>query len=169
MGNLFYEESGKQIGKFPIFPHWLPPHPFAPLHPIIPLPYYTPSSLYPTTPHHPSAPLHPIIPLHPHFIPSSLCPATSQLQPLQITLFPRPFQHLIYSSFSLQVIAVYFSAHWCPPCRGFTPMLKEFWDDNKNKGLVIIFVSSDRSEDDMLSYFAVRAGTLLLLILQDTN
>ena len=26
MGNLFYGESGKQIGKFPIFPHWLPPY-----------------------------------------------------------------------------------------------------------------------------------------------
>jgi len=22
-------------------------------------------------------------------------------------------------------VLVYFSAHWCPPCRGFTPLLKE--------------------------------------------
>jgi len=27
-----------------------------------------------------------------------------------------------------QFICVYFSAHWCPPCRGFTPKLKEFYE-----------------------------------------
>ena len=26
-----------------------------------------------------------------------------------------------------QFVCVYFSAHWCPPCRGFTPVLKEVY------------------------------------------
>jgi len=26
------------------------------------------------------------------------------------------------------VILIYFSAHWCPPCRGFTPVLKDFYE-----------------------------------------
>jgi len=26
------------------------------------------------------------------------------------------------------VILVYFSAHWCPPCRAFTPVLKDFYE-----------------------------------------
>ena len=28
------------------------------------------------------------------------------------------------------VICFYFSAHWCPPCRGFTPILKTFYEVN---------------------------------------
>ncbi len=53
-----------------------------------------------------------------------------------------------------QVIAVYFSAHWCPPCRQFTPMLKEFFQELSAEPFTIIFVSSDRDEDSMKAYFA---------------
>ena len=34
------------------------------------------------------------------------------------------------------IIGLYFSAHWCPPCRGFTPVLSEFYkivNTKKNK------------------------------------
>ena len=26
-----------------------------------------------------------------------------------------------------ECIGLYFSAHWCPPCRKFTPILKQRW------------------------------------------
>ena len=29
------------------------------------------------------------------------------------------------------VICLYFSAHWCPPCRAFTPVLKDFYEVSK--------------------------------------
>ena len=47
-----------------------------------------------------------------------------------------------------KVIALYFSAHWCPPCRGFTPMLGEFYDDVKANGgeMEIVFISSDKDQ-----------------------
>ena len=32
------------------------------------------------------------------------------------------------------LILIYFSAHWCPPCRNFTPTLIEFYNTLKNDG-----------------------------------
>ncbi len=55
--------------------------------------------------------------------------------------------------------AVYFSAHWCPPCRVFTPELVKFYDDAKARrdDFELIFVSSDTSEDAMRDYM-IEAG-----------
>jgi len=51
-------------------------------------------------------------------------------------------------------VALYFSAHWCPPCRGFTPKLAEYYKaDLQNKGLEIVFVSSDKDDEAFQSYF----------------
>jgi len=51
-------------------------------------------------------------------------------------------------------IGLYFSAHWCPPCRGFTPKLAEMYRDTfKGKGFEIIFVSSDKDQKSFDSYF----------------
>jgi len=53
-----------------------------------------------------------------------------------------------------KAIALYFSAHWCPPCRGFTPKLAEWYkSDLKEKGLEIVFISSDRDQSAFDSYF----------------
>ena len=55
-------------------------------------------------------------------------------------------------------VALYFSAHWCPPCRGFTPVLAEFYDTVRgevdDEELEIIFVSSDRDEGEYKSYLS---------------
>ena len=50
--------------------------------------------------------------------------------------------------------AFYFSAHWCPPCRAFTPKLVEFYNaqEGKKKKFEIIFVSSDNDEKSMEDY-----------------
>merc|ERR1712047_124608 len=34
------------------------------------------------------------------------------------------------------LILFYFSAHWCPPCRQFTPMLKDFYEEVDNEDIV---------------------------------
>ncbi len=48
----------------------------------------------------------------------------------------------------------YFSAHWCPPCRAFTPKLVDFYNQTKptHPELEVVFMSSDRSEEDMKAY-----------------
>ena len=50
--------------------------------------------------------------------------------------------------------AIYYSAHWCPPCRKFTPQLVSFYNSysKRHDNFEIIFVSSDRSEDEMEDY-----------------
>jgi len=64
------------------------------------------------------------------------------------------------------VIAFYFSAHWCPPCRHFTPMLKKFVETLQSNGehsLKVIFISSDQSEHDMWKYVYDAHGDWLAL------
>jgi len=54
------------------------------------------------------------------------------------------------------VVGIYFSAHWCPPCRGFTPSLAETYTKMKDAGLKfeVIFVSSDRDQGSADGYYA---------------
>ena len=64
---------------------------------------------------------------------------------------------------SSKAILFYASAHWCGPCRAFTPILKGFYEAAKAHGaeLEIIFLSSDRSEKDMISYYKESHGSWL--------
>jgi len=50
-------------------------------------------------------------------------------------------------------IGLYFSAHWCPPCRAFTPKLAQMYKDGLKDKMEIIFVSSDRDEASFKDYF----------------
>lgn len=49
-------------------------------------------------------------------------------------------------------VGLYFSAHWCPPCRAFTPSLVKFRDANAEDDFEIVFVSLDNSESEKKTY-----------------
>jgi len=52
-------------------------------------------------------------------------------------------------------VGIYFSGHWCGPCRGFTPKLRDAYNDAlKGKGMEIIFVSADRDQTAFDNYYA---------------
>lgn len=53
-----------------------------------------------------------------------------------------------------KIFALYFSAHWCAPCRKFTPQLVEFYNRvaPQHPEFEIIFLSYDRSPFGMATY-----------------
>jgi len=52
-------------------------------------------------------------------------------------------------------VALYFSAHWCGPCRGFTPKLAEQYKTivGAGKNWEVIFCSSDQDDNAFKSYY----------------
>jgi len=51
-------------------------------------------------------------------------------------------------------VALYFSAHWCPPCRQFTPQISEWYKtDLQSRGLEVVFISGDKDEKTFDEYF----------------
>lgn len=54
-----------------------------------------------------------------------------------------------------KVIGLYFSAHYCKYCREFTPTLINFYNEviKTKPDFEIIFIASDKSEDEFLNYY----------------
>ncbi|KAL9190793.1 hypothetical protein ACHAXT_000499 [Thalassiosira profunda] len=61
------------------------------------------------------------------------------------------------------LVFLYASAHWCPPCRKFTPQLIRFYNDAKKfyasdpartKSVEIVFVSADHDMSGFKNYYA---------------
>ncbi|KAG7158622.1 Nucleoredoxin-like [Homarus americanus] len=63
-------------------------------------------------------------------------------------------QQVSYDTVKDSYKGLYFSAHWCPPCRAFTPQLVTAYEkiNNKEHTFQIIFISSDRSEESWQTY-----------------
>jgi len=69
----------------------------------------------------------------------------------------------------VDAVGVYFSAHWCPPCRGFTPVLGKKYKALKEAGkkVEIVFVSSDRDEAAFKEYYGEMPWLALPFSLRD--
>ncbi|XP_073280152.1 probable nucleoredoxin 1 [Primulina huaijiensis] len=55
-----------------------------------------------------------------------------------------------------KTVLIYFSAHWCPPCRAFLPKLVESYRKIKEQGnaLEVVFISSDRDQAAFDEFFS---------------
>lgn len=64
-----------------------------------------------------------------------------------------------------KTVGIYFSAHWCPPCRKFTPELAKFYEAYKktDPNFEIIFSSGDKTSEEAESYFKEDHGAYLML------
>jgi thiol-disulfide isomerase/thioredoxin len=54
------------------------------------------------------------------------------------------------------LVLLYFSAAWCPPCRRFSPILKSFYhavNRDKPSSLAIVYVSADHGRSQFEEYF----------------
>merc|ERR1719359_1276614 len=52
-------------------------------------------------------------------------------------------------------VALYFTASWCPPCRGFTPVLNDAYKAAvaDGKSVQVVFMSCDQSEASYDSFY----------------
>uniref|UniRef100_A0A7S2MU64 Thioredoxin domain-containing protein n=1 Tax=Helicotheca tamesis TaxID=374047 RepID=A0A7S2MU64_9STRA len=59
------------------------------------------------------------------------------------------------STLNDKYLMLYFSAHWCPPCRGFTPTLSKAYTKLKEEkdDFELVFVSSDKDKESFDEYF----------------
>lgn len=64
---------------------------------------------------------------------------------------------------NVDLVFLYASAHWCPPCRKYTPQLVQFYNDSKKfyksdpkrtKSIEIVFVSADHDKVGFKNYYA---------------
>eukprot|EP00801_Mesodinium_rubrum_P002102 Mrub_02102.p1 GENE.Mrub_02102~~Mrub_02102.p1 ORF type:complete len:389 (-),score=188.29 Mrub_02102:200-1366(-) len=104
-------------------------------------------------------------------VPAKVAALKTQLQALRATLDPRELLFGTAEDFACVNAAgetksvsallegkshllVYFSAHWCPPCRSFTPVLAQAYRDSANQNVEVLFLSSDSSASEFQSYLA---------------
>ena len=66
-----------------------------------------------------------------------------------------------------KIVGLYFTASWCPPCRQFTPILKDTYEGLEGEAFEIIFLTSDRSKEDTMLYYNNNHGPWLLMEFND--
>jgi nucleoredoxin len=52
-----------------------------------------------------------------------------------------------------EFVLLYASAHWCGPCRQFTPMLANWYRSLRTKNVEVVFLSADHDENGFRDYY----------------
>ena len=69
-----------------------------------------------------------------------------------------------------KIVGLYFSASWCPPCQQFIPLLCNLYDElhNRKANFEVVFLSFDKTEEDMAVYFLQKHRDWYALPFDDT-
>ena len=75
-----------------------------------------------------------------------------------------------FKSIENKVIGLYFAANWCIPCQEFTALLKQTYDELKERAspFEIVFISFDKKLEDMKVYFTEKHGDWLAVPYKDS-
>jgi peroxiredoxin len=73
------------------------------------------------------------------------------------------------SSFKGRVVLLNFWASWCPPCRAEMPTMNKLNEMLKNRGFVVLAVSTDRSINDVKDYLSKNPVNYTVLIDHNLN
>lgn len=74
-------------------------------------------------------------------------------KPLRIEFENAKGEEVSFETLKGKTLGFYFSAHWCPPCRQFTPSLVDFRNKNADE-FEVIFVSFDNSDEEKKDYMS---------------
>ncbi|VGO15141.1 Sporulation thiol-disulfide oxidoreductase A [Pontiella desulfatans] len=86
------------------------------------------------------------------------CGSSNRMGSLEKTLEGAVIDHngnAVNASYALNTnhLLLYFSAHWCPPCRAFTPELVKFYNQNNGGQLFqVLLISNDHTDQEMQAY-----------------
>ncbi|CAF1118739.1 unnamed protein product [Rotaria sordida] len=118
-------------------------------------------------------------PLVEYLIPKKIYPLETLFKSVPYLLNPNSDEKVETKTLwqnDVKSVGFYFSAHWCPPCRGFTPILAELYKEIQatSHGFRIVFISCDRDEESFKNYHSempwpavpLDAGALLKLYFQ---
>ncbi len=64
-----------------------------------------------------------------------------------------------------KVVLINFWATWCPPCKAEMPSLNRLYSEYKNRGVVVLAISMDRKEQEVIEY--VKRNTFSFKVLLD--
>ena len=84
---------------------------------------------------------------------STLAIASCARSPMDTLPFPQLDAETVYlSDFDGRVVALYFWASWCPPCRTEMPVFQAFYDEYQDLGIVILGINLRETESAVRSY-----------------
>eukprot|EP00529_Nitzschia_sp_RCC80_P042039 CAMPEP_0113484982 /NCGR_PEP_ID=MMETSP0014_2-20120614/24247_1 /TAXON_ID=2857 /ORGANISM="Nitzschia sp." /LENGTH=191 /DNA_ID=CAMNT_0000378611 /DNA_START=32 /DNA_END=607 /DNA_ORIENTATION=- /assembly_acc=CAM_ASM_000159 len=111
---------------------------------------------------------------HPFFLPLTFFSFASQQQsninnnkninmPLSLSLETKTGEKVDETTLNGKIVALYFSSSWCPACKTFTPLLSVLHEEAQEDDIPfeVVYVSSDRSPEDCVSYMTKSHGDWL--------